>query len=771
MIFPTWALRRALLAGAAFYAQGHVAMAAEGDAELAARTVSSVVVRGRIESTPDLPLSARRIEARQIATTINALTVEDTLKYLPNIFVRRRHIGDTQAPITTRTSGVGASARSLIYTDGVLLSALIGNNNSTASPRWGMVAPEEIQQIDVLYGPFSAAFPGGSIGAAVNITTRSPQAFEAQAKVTVGSHAFKQYSTRDNYPVYQAAAGIGDRRGSYSWRLSGNHLESKGQPLGYATAIRPAAPSITGASTTGAFNDFNRAGAPIVVLGATGLERQVQDNAKLRLEWEAGPAFAASYLLGYFNNRTDAHADGYLRDASGARAYSGPLNINGYSHTIAASAFASGVYHLAETHWMQAVSIHGSATPQLSWRVIATDYNYGRDVQRTPSTSLPGALVGGAGTILDLGGTGWRTLDAKAVWTPKSALAAHTVSLGLHRDLYELGADRYNTVDWLGGPRGALAASSRGKTETWAAYLEDAIRLSPDLSLTLGVRQEHWRAFDGLNYSLSPALNVRQQTLSADGASPKAVLAWTPTAQWRLSASIGHAYRFPTVSELYQAVTVGTQLQTPNPDLSPERALSTELSAERIWPRARLRLSGFTEDMSRALISQTTALSPTATTLVSFVQNVDKVRSRGLELVGEARDIWFGGLDLTASATYVDSITARDPALPMAEGKQTPQVPRWRWTAVATWRANDRLTLTAAARYSSHLFATIDNSDIVGHTYQGFESYLVVDARATWKLDPHWSVAVGVDNLNNRDYFVFHPFPQRSVLAELHYVY
>jgi iron complex outermembrane receptor protein len=98
-------------------------------------------------------------------------------------------------------------------------------------------------------------------------------------------------------------------------------------------------------------------------------------------------------------------------------------------------------------------------------------------------------------------------------------------------------------------------------------------------------------------------------------------------------------------------------------------------------------------------------------------------------------------------------------------------VPRWRWTAVATWRANDRLTLTAAARYSSHLFATIDNSDIVGHTYQGFESYLVVDARATWKLDPHWSVAVGVDNLNNRDYFVFHPFPQRSVLAELHYVY
>jgi iron complex outermembrane receptor protein len=742
-------------------------MAAEADAH----TVSSVLVPAQSEPTPDQPLSARRIDARRIAASINALTVEDTLKYLPNFFVRRRHIGDTQAPITTRTSGVGASARSLIYTDGVLLSALIGNNNSTASPRWGMVAPEEIQQIDVLYGPFSAVYPGNSVGAVVNITTRSPQAFEAQAKVAVGSQAYSEYSTKGDYPVHEAAAGIGDRRGAFAWRLSGNHLESRGQPLGYATATRPAAPSATGAVTTGAFNNLNRAGAPVVVLGATGLEHQVQDNAKLKLEWAASPALAANLLLGYFNNRTDAHADSYLRDATGAGAYSGALNINGYSYNIAASVFANGVYHLDEVHWMQALSVHGSATSRLSWQVIATDYDYGRDVRRAPSTALPGALVGGAGTILELGGTGWRTLDAKAVWTPDGALAAHAVSLGLHRDLYELGSDRYNTTDWLAGARGALAASSHGKTETWAAYLEDAMRLRADLSLTLGVRQEHWRAFDGLNYSLSPALNVRQPALSADRASPKAVLAWTPTARWRLSAAIGRAYRFPTVSELYQAVTVGTQLQTPNPNLRPERALSTELSAERTWTHARLRISGFTEDISGALNSQTAFLSPASTTLVSFVQNVDKVRSRGVEAVGEAEDVGFEGLDISVSATYVDSITSRDTAFPAAVGKRTPQVPRWRWTAVAIWRPYDRLTLTAAARYGSHIFATIDNSDTVGHTYQGFESYLVVDARATWKLIPHWSVAVGVDNLNNRDYFIFHPFPQRSVLAELHYVY
>jgi iron complex outermembrane receptor protein len=56
-----------------------------------------------------------------------------------------------------RTTGINASARSLIYADGVWLPALINNNNGNASPRWFMVAPQEIERIDVLYRPFSAA--------------------------------------------------------------------------------------------------------------------------------------------------------------------------------------------------------------------------------------------------------------------------------------------------------------------------------------------------------------------------------------------------------------------------------------------------------------------------------------------------------------------------------------------------------------------------------------------------------------------------------------
>ena len=65
------------------------------------------------EKQTETPAPATRVvtDAATIARTINAANVEDTLKYFPSLVVRKRHIGDNFAPIATRTSGLGASAR------------------------------------------------------------------------------------------------------------------------------------------------------------------------------------------------------------------------------------------------------------------------------------------------------------------------------------------------------------------------------------------------------------------------------------------------------------------------------------------------------------------------------------------------------------------------------------------------------------------------------------------------------------------------------------
>jgi iron complex outermembrane receptor protein len=36
-----------------------------------------------------------------------------------------------------------------------------------------------------------------------------------------------------------------------------------------------------------------------------------------------------------------------------------------------------------------------------------------------------------------------------------------------------------------------------------------------------------------------------------------------------------------------------------------------------------------------------------------------------------------------------------------------------------------------------------------------------------WRASRRWSLAVGVDNLLDRKYFLFHPFTQRTVLVEV----
>ena len=133
------------------------------------------------------------------------------------------------------------------------------------------------------------------------------------------------------------------------------------------------------------------------------------------------------------------------------------------------------------------------------------------------------------------------------------------------------------------------------------------------------------------------------------------------------------------------------------------------------------------------------------------------------------------GFSLNGSVTWVDARILENKgyvattAGATSVGKRTPYVPEWRATLVASYKPDDRWTYTVAGRYSGRVYATVDNTDINTHTYQGFDGYTVFDARVRYRVDRHWSAALGVDNLTNRDYFLFHPFPQRTVFAELKY--
>ncbi|THD60443.1 TonB-dependent receptor [Phenylobacterium sp.] len=755
-----------LLSGACALA---LATAARADEAPANSTVSQVVVTAPspLGDLSNVPTTTASLTADQIAATVNVVTPEDALRYLPDILIRERHIGDTQSPVTTRTSGVGASARSLIYVDGMLISSLIGNNNTSASPKWGLVAPDAIDRVDVLYGPFAAQYAGNSIGSVIAFTTRMPKAFEATVEAQGAVQSFAKYGDDATYGTSRFAGDLGDRLGALAFRLSYNHLDSHAQPLTYATATVPGALSTMGLPVTGAFSDASRTGAPIVVLGSMGLEHQVQDNLSGRATYDLTPTLTAAYSFGLFHNDDDAGVNSYLRDAGGQPVYAGTVNIVGRAYTLADSAFSNGVYDLEELDLAQGLSLTSHTGGVFDFALIATSFDTLKSRQRMPSGGLPAAFSGGPGTSTSLDGTGWFTLDASGTWRPPGS--RNVVTFGAHDDGFKLNNPKYALGDWIDGSAGQTLTFSRGRTETQALWLQDAWSVTSQVTATLGARYEHWRAYDGLNLSVAPPLDTVQPSLKKDAVSPKATLAYAPSPDWILKASVGVAYRFPTVTELYQAITTGTLLSVPNPDLRPEQAFSSEISAERLWTGGSVRVSLFDERIHNALLSQTAPLLPGSTSLFSFVQNVDRTHATGIEVVADRKDVFVQGLELSGWATYVVAKTDRDPAFLAAQGKDEPQLPRLRAAAVVSYAWTPKVDLSLAARYSDRAFATIDNSDPYANTYQGFGGYFVADAHLRYRVNPHLTADVGVDNLGGRSYFLFHPFPQRTVIADLKY--
>lgn len=724
------------------------------------------VTGGQPSSLPtQIPTTIEGVTREEIETRINATDSEDALKYLPSLLVRKRYIGDyNHAILSTRASGTGNSARSAVYADGILLSNYLGNgiaNGSNYAPRWGLVTPEEIERVDVMYGPFSAAYPGNSAGAVVDYVTRMPSQLEAHVKMGYQSQPNDLYNTRQTFNSWQTSASLGSRSGDWSWFIDLSRGDSQGQPLTFTTAtVASGTPGRAGTPVAGFVPGLNTTNTPWYILGTGTQYHTLQDHAKLKLAYDFSPTVTATYTLGWWQNSSEGRPESYLRNAQGQPVYSGPVNILGRSFTLAPTAFP--LTNDEQTHYMHGLSVRSNTRGEWDWEVAASLYDYSKDQQRAPTVALPLAAFGGAGTLQDQGGaTGWNTLTAKGTWRPQGVGGAHIVDFGLERDAYQLGILKTNTIgSWISGPSGTLVSNVGGNTETLAGWVQDSWSFAPKWKTVLGLRWEDWQASNGFTATAASALPYAPRS-EAD-ASPKAALAYQWADDTVLKASLGRAVRYPTVGELYGATTGGALSFINDPFLKPEKSWTGELSAEKDLGNGIARATLFHETTEDALYNQ---LIPN--TSITRVTNIQRVRTNGFELAYTGQDVGMRGLDLGASLTYADSKIVANPTFPASVGKWQPRVPQWRSTVYATWKPDARWAFTAAARYSGKQYSTLDNSDVNGFAYFGASKYFTVDLRVRYQLDKQWSAAFGIDNANNYQYWNFHPYPQRTYTAEL----
>ena len=765
------------------------------------------VTSGQPTSLPtQIPTTMEGITKEQIEKSINATDSEDALRYFPSLLVRKRYIGDyNHAVLSSRASGTGNSARSAVYADGILLSNYLGNG-ATYAPRWGMVTPEEIERVDVMYGPFSAAYPGNSVGAIVDYVTRMPQTFQAHVQLGGSVQDFNTYQTNRDFAASQGSVSVGGRSGDWSWWLNGSHLNSQGQPMVFAWKAR----SIAGAATdvTGGVDvpgTENQAGR---VLGTSTQYHTVQDHGKLKLAYDVSPTMRASYILGVWQNDSRARADTYLRDSSGAPLYyASKVKVDGNFYNMTGTEFLGSQDNWE--HLMHGLSLKTHTLGEWDWEAAASLYDFQQSISRAQATRVSnttsndgafnqnGAKVYPA-SITDMDGTGWMTLALKGIWRPQGVGGAHTVDFGYAQDVYKLrtlnSQVQLNGGSWLSSPQGNMTSDLGGQTGTQSLYAQDAWALATGWKAVLGVRAESWKAANGYNkknnFSANDLITVTFTTAEAYAKrqetyySPKAALSFQATPQWVLKASSGRAVRMPTVSELYGSTTAAAaasgQIFMNEPGLKPERSKTTELSAEKDLGNGILRITLFTETVRDAIFSQVKIDSLNSSASTRRVTNVGRMRTDGVEIYAMGSDAWIKGLDLSGSLTYANSRIKENTGFDYSSNTSTrfdtlnkfqPRVPMWRASGLALYRWNEQLSTSLGARYSGKQYSQLGNYDVNGFAYTGVSKYFTVDTRMHYRFDKQWSGAVGIDNLNNYKYWNFHLYPGRTLLAELNWTH
>lgn len=216
-------------------------------------------------------------------------------------------------------------------------------------------------------------------------------------------------------------------------------------------------------------------------------------------------------------------------------------------------------------------------------------------------------------------------------------------------------------------PSGFRPEVAGGRQRTTGLFLEDVIRATPRLTVTLGGRVDLWTNDE--EGGGEDEGGEREESAF----SPRASLLFQATERWAWTASAYRAFRAPTLNELYRAFRVGDALTLANPDLRAERLTGGETGALWTGPGGRVtaRTTLFWMEVEQTIANVTLATEPGLITRQR--RNLGQTRSRGIEAEATARA---GRWTLSGGYLLADARVESAPAEPDLEGLRLPQVPR-----------------------------------------------------------------------------------------------
>ncbi|MFZ1713031.1 MAG: TonB-dependent receptor, partial [Nitrosomonas sp.] len=290
------------------------------------KVFKEMVITGEIEKDSHYTSPSTRV-TREMIERQNAQTTEEVLKYQPSLQIRQRYVGDPNGVLGIRGADMFSTGRNMVFADGIPL-----HNHLQASfngaPRWSMVGPNEIDVVDVVYGPFSAEYSGNAIGGVVNIRTRMPQRQEFYVEGSVFVQPYKIYGP-------DKGTFVGDRQYvSYGNRINDkftvfaayNRLEAQSHPQSYFIDNSGLFDVPGGTPVAGGIRVRDSRGTPSLIYGDTGPEKVNTHLFKGKLGYDITSNLQAVFTVAYEDrSRNQNKNKTYLQDDLGQAFYGAPL--------------------------------------------------------------------------------------------------------------------------------------------------------------------------------------------------------------------------------------------------------------------------------------------------------------------------------------------------------------------------------------------------------------------------------------------------------------
>ena len=710
-----------------------------------------------------LPTAKFKVKSQDIANT-NAVTIEDTVRYSPNIEVRKRYIGDHNSVISMRGNGNFQTARHMVFVDGFPLHSML-QTRWDGAPQWNFVAPEEAETVTITYGPFSPKYSGNAMGGVIDIETRQPYQEEWALKTTGWVHDWTHFENEDTSVGYKTFFSYGNKQDKLSYYMFVNRLEGFVQPTNLQEDTSTSVADGTETAVTGAFRFMDNRSRDSIGYSDDGEEKVESNIFKIKADYNFSNSFKLRGMVGYLIRRNEQlDVKNYLKDSNGSPVYAATnYSIGGRRFNVKESNF--NVTTRDKQDLMLGLGAEGKLGGGWNYDAVLSSYIKLNDTYRSSDENPSSPAYDQSGSLTQFQDTGWQLLDLK--FNKDNFLNNTNLKFegGYHYDHARMERIKWSVPDWEHDKKdkGTFQSSTGGQTDTHAVHANVGWNFKPKWDLQVGGRLEAWRSFNAFEHDKKDPNEIGgHDHVNEQAFSPKLSIGYKPNSEWDYQFSLARATRFPIPEEMFSNIDDYDDKNISNPGLKPEVGNHVTFMVGHYKPKATTKLNLFFDYINDTIFNDNVTGFGTTSTFV----NIDLVRTMGAEFVLKRKDFLIPKHDFSFNTAFTDAEILFYNVTPAAHGKDLPRVPDLRIKFQSVYHFLDNWDGMIAARWQDRMWGRLQNDDPLDGS-GGHSEYLFVDIKTNYE-SKNFVSSFGITNITDETAWTGpHQFPNRTYVLDI----